>query len=280
MPAAFAAPETASFTAPAAASVTPETASVAAPAAPAISFDIVSRRSFDASWSSSGGGPVVSYKIRAWTGRSTPDDATGGASENFSNYVATAVVPNGWTFDHAEAYTGSTYTAYPVGFKGVSGTAVSPDFGGILTSLSFRLRSVSAEGEFIVYAAPSGSDDWTVIANYTSEAGTLKTEAKTVSLNAGDGYSKIKFEFVRTGGSAAFGTFVVSGVNWPAADFLAGWGGAKVSVGAATSQRFSNPVAGTANYVEVTAIGPSGLATTARSSVNIPHAPGGVISVK
>ena len=254
-------------------------AATPAPAAPAISFDNVSRRSFDASWSVTGGGPVVSYKIRAWTGRSTPDDATGGVSENFSGYVANGTAA-GWTFDHAEAYTGSTYATAPVGFKSVSGSAISPDFGGCISSLSFRLRSISAEGSFIVSAATSGSDDWAVVTNYTSEAGTFKTENKTVSLDPAAGYSKIKFEFVRTGGSASFGSFSVSGNDWPAADFLAGWGGAKVSVGAATSQRFSNPVAGTANYVEVTAIGPSGLVTSAIRSVDIPHAPGGVISVK
>ena len=259
----------------------PQVLSVAAtpaPSAPVISFANATRRSFDASWTASAGGPVVSYKVRAWTGRATPDDSTGGASENFTDYVTSGTVPPGWTFDHAEAYTSSTYAAYPVGFKSVSGSAISPDYGARLSSVSFRLRA--GTGSFIVSAAPSGSDTWTVVTNYTSEAGTFVTEPKTIDLDTNDGFSKIKLEFVRTGGSAAFGTFTVSGMDWPAADFLDGWGGAKVSVGAATSQTFSNPVAGTANYVEVTAIGPSGLAASAIRSVDIPHAPGSVISVK
>ena len=210
----------------------------------------------------------------------TPDDATGGASENFAGYAAGQGEPAGWTFDHAEAYTGSTYAGYPVGFKSVSGSAISPDFGGNISSLSFHLRSVSAAGSFIVSAAPSGSDNWTVIETYTSDAGTLKTETKNIVLDASAGYSKIRFEFVRTGGSAAFGTFTVSGTDWPAADFLEGWGGAKVSVGAATSQTISDPVAGAVNWVEVTAVGPSGLETSARTSISVPRVPAAVISVK
>ena len=255
-------------------------AATPAPSAPAITLSNVSSRSFDASWSANAGGPVVEYKVRAWTGRETPDDATGGASENFAGYAAGQGEPAGWTFDHAEAYTGSTYAGYPVGFKSVSGSAISPDFGGNISSLSFHLRSVSAAGSFIVSAAPSGSDNWTVIETYTSDAGTLKTETKNIVLDASAGYSKIRFEFVRTGGSAAFGTFSVSGTDWPAADFLEGWGGAKVSVGTATSQTISNPVAGEVNWVEVTAVGPSGLETSARASISVPRVPAAVISVK
>ena len=78
----------------------------------------------------------------------------------------------------------------------------------------------------------------------------------------------------------SIGSFSVSGTDWPSADFLAGWGGAKVSVGAATSQTFSNPVPGTANYVEVTAIGPTGLSATTIRSVSIPRTPAAIISVK
>ena len=253
-------------------------AATPAPSAPVIQFSNATYRSFDASWSASASGPVAEYKVRAWSGRATPDDDTGGASENFASYASEGTIPAGWTFDHAAAYTGSTYAKTIVGFKSVSGSAVSPDFGGSISSLSFELRSISANGSFSVSAAPSGTDNWTVVTNYTSAAGTLKTEFKSIALNPASGFSKIKFEFSRSGGSAAFGTFSVSGVNWPAAEFLEGWGGAKVSVGAATSQTFTNPVAGTPNYVEVMAIGPTGLTATTISSVAVPR-PSTVISV-
>lgn len=252
-------------------------AATPAPSAPNISFTGTTSKAFTASWTASDGGPVVSYKVRAWTGRSTPDDPTGSASENFAAYVTDGTVPAGWTFVNADAYTGSTYAAYPVGFKSVSGSAVSPDYGATLSSVSFRLRA--GTGSFIVSAAPSGSDDWTVVTNYTSDAGTFTTELKTVALDASAGYSKIKLEFARTSGSAAFGTFTVSGTDWPAADFLEGWGGAKVSVGSATSQTFSDPVSGELNYVEVTAVGPAGATTSAIASVAVPGRPS-VISVK
>lgn len=254
-------------------------AATPAPGAPSVTLSGATPRAFNASWSATAGGPIVSYKVRAWTGRATPDDSTGSTNENFAAYVTDGTVPAGWTFDNAAAYTGSTYAAYPVGFKSVSGSAISPDFGGNLSSLSFHLRSISAAGSFIVSAAPSGTDNWTVIETYTSEAGTLKTEAKTITLDAAAGYSKIKFEFVRTGGSAAFGSFSVSGTDWPAADFLEGWGGVKTDVGLVFSQTISNPVVGQTNYVEVTAVGPTGLSTSTTASIAVPRRPS-VISVQ
>lgn len=253
-------------------------AATPAPGAPSVTLSSTTPRSLNASWSATAGGPIVSYKVRAWTGRATPDNPTGSTNETFAAYATDGTVPDGWTFDNAAAYTGSTYAAYPVGFKSVSGSAISPDYGASLSSVSFRLRA--GTGSFIVSAAPSGTDNWTVVTNYTSDAGTFTTELKTVALDASAGYSKIKLEFVRTGGSAAFGSFTVSGVNWPAADFLEGWGGAKTDVGLATAQTISNPVAGTVNYVEVSAVGPTGLSTSTIESINIPHAPGCVISVK
>ena len=243
--------------------------------APVLTATAVSSSAFTVSWPAQND---AAFSVRAWT--LVPADV---ATEDFAGYAAGQGVPAGWTFDHAEAYTGSTYAGYPVGFKSVSGSAISPDFGGTISSLSFHLRSVSAAGSFIVSAAPSGSDDWTVIETYTSEAGTLKTEKKTISLDVAAGYSRIKFEFVRTGGSAAFGTFSVTGTGvGKQPSYLAGYGPDATAV-AGTSVTISNPVADETNYVEVTATGLSGKTASTTLPVAVPAAAqprSAVISVK
>ena len=256
-------------------------AATPAPSAPAISFDNVSRRSFDASWTASAGGPVVSYKIRAWTGRATPDDSTGGESEDFSDYLATTNVPSGWIF----MTTKKPYNQEdnPVDFRNNNEWVATPDYGGTITSISFRLRRQSESGSTFKVYGSTGSDDpdvWKTEENTLATLNPLATQVYNISVDSSKGISRVFFQYTKVGGNVSIGSFSVSGTDWPAADFLEGWGGAKVSVGSATSQTFSNPVAGTANYVEVTAIGPSGLATSAIRSVDIPHAPGGVISVK
>ena len=53
----------------------------------------------------------------------------------------------------------------------------------------------------------------------------------------------------------------------------------RVSVGTDVSRTFASPVPGTANYVEVTAIGPTGLTATTIQSVPVPKAPATCISV-
>lgn len=233
----------------------------------------VSSSSVTVSWTAQND---ASFSVRAWT--LVPADI---ATEDFAGYAADGTAPDGWTFDHAEAYTGSTYAHYPVGFKSVSGSAVSPDFGGNISSLTFQLRSISAEGSFIVSAAPRGTDNWTVVTNYTSAAGTLKTETKTIQLNVESGYSKLKFEFVRSGGSAAFGSLIVVGTGvGKQPSYLTGYGPDAAAAGA-TSVTISNPVAGETNYVEVTATGLSGRTESKTISVAVPAASyPAVISVK
>ena len=108
----------------------------------------------------------------------------------------------------------------------------------------------------------------------------LVTQVYTISVDSSKGISRVFFQYTKASGNVSIGTFSVSGTDWPAADFLEGWGGAKVSVGTSTSQTFSNPVVGTVNYVEVTAIVPTGLSAATIESVSIPRAPAAVISVK
>ena len=262
-------------------------AATPAPSAPDIRSFNVSHRSFDVSWSASAGGPVVEYKVRAWSGRATPDDNMGSASENFAAYMADGTVPAGWIFKNSRAH--YNYEEAPVDFKGGSSSVTywigSPDFGGTISSFSFHLRKVSAvTGTFTVYGSTGSTNeaDWVEIK--TLSDGAVATGSYSVdALENGDplasaGFSRLFFRTVKTAGNFAFGTFSVSGVNWPAADFLEDWGGAKVSVGMETSQTFLNPVPGTVNYVEVTAIGPSGLTATTIASVPVPR-PSTVISV-
>lgn len=262
----------------------PQVLSVAAtpaPSAPVISFSNATRRSFDASWTASAGGPVVSYKVRAWTGRATPDDATGGASENFATYLSDKIVPNGWSFETSK--TPYNQEENPVDFRNNNEWIATPDYGGTITSISFRLRRQSESGSTFKVFGSSGSDDpavWNTEEATLATLNPLVTQVYTIPVDSSKGISRVFFQYTKSTGNVSIGTFSVSGTNWPAADFLEGWGGAKVSVGSATSQTISNPVAGTVNYVEVTAIGPSGLASSAIASVEIPHAPAAVITVK
>ena len=262
----------------------PQVLSVAAtpaPSAPVISFSNATRRSFDASWTASAGGPVVSYKVRAWTGRATPDDATGEASENFATYLSDKIVPNGWIFETSK--TPYNQEENPVDFRNNNEWIATPDYGGTITNISFRLRRQSESGSTFKVFGSSGSDDpavWNTEEATLATLNPLVTQVYTIPVDSSKGISRVFFQYTKSTGNVSIGTFSVSGTNWPAADFLEGWGGAKVSVGSATSQTISNPVAETVNYVEVTAIGPTGLATSAIASVEIPHAPAAVITVK
>ena len=253
-------------------------AATPAPGAPSITLLNTTAKSFDASWSSAGG-PVVEYKVRAWTGRATPDDATGSASEDFADYLATTNVPSGWTFmTTKQPY---NQAANPVDFRNNNEWVATPDYGGTITAFSFRLRRQSESGSTFTVYGSSGSADpavWKTEANKIAEYTPLVTQVYNVSVEASRGVSRLFFQYTKASGNVSIGTFSVSGTDWPAADFLEGWGGAKVSVGTATSQTFSNPVPGTANYVEVTAIGPTGLTATTIDSVPVPR-PSTVISV-
>lgn len=256
-------------------------AATPAPGAPSVTLSGATSRSFIASWSATAGGPVVSYKVRAWTGRATPDDATGSASENFNDYLATTNVPIGWTFMNTKKPYNQEEN--PVDFRNNNEWVATPDYGGTITSISFRLRRQSESGSTFTVYGSSGSVDptvWKTEENTLATLNPLATQVYTIPVDSSKGISRVFFQYTKSSGNVSIGTFSISGTDWPAADFLEGWGGAKVSVGTATAQTFSNPVAGTVNYVEVTAVGPSGLATSSIESVNIPHAPGSVISVK
>lgn len=256
-------------------------AATPAPSAPVIDFDNVSSRSFDASWSATAGGPVVFYKLRAWTGRETPNNATGSANESFSTYRAGGPLPADWS---PSASFSSAYASDPAPVKFDKNISlVSPVYPGTLTSLSFVVKQngTATGSTFSVYGS-NGEDgaEFGLIQSYDATTFSKNDEGTTLTLSVPAGVHQFKFEYVKSSANVGFGTFSVSGTDWPAADFLEGWGGAKVSVGTATSQTISNPVAGTVNYVEVTAVGPSGLATSSIAHVEIPHAPSFVISVK
>ena len=264
----------------------PQVLSVAAtpaPAAPSLVLSNATASSFDASWQLGAGGPVVEYKVRAWTGRAMPDDATGSATEMFTNwYNQDLTLPSGWSKEGSLAR--YAVMASPVSFNESNQSLTSPVFPGTIERISFVARRYSAKennpSTLSVYAS-SGADgsEWTLIRSidlYT-EIGTSGTE---FAIDLAPGFHQFKFSYQKDAGNCGFGTFSVSGTDWPAADFLEGWGGAKVSVGTATSQTFSNPVPGTANYVEVTAFGPTGLAASTIESISIPRTPAVVISVK
>ncbi len=256
-------------------------AATPAPAAPAIVFSNIKSRSFNALWSVSGGGPVVSYKLRAWTGRETPDDDTGRATENFEDYLSTTNVPTGWIFENSK--TPYNQEDNPVDFRNDNEWIATPDYGGTITNISFRLRRQSENGSTLKVYGSTGSDDpaiWKTGENTLATLNPLVTQFYTVPIDSSKRISRVFFQYTKNSGNVSIGRFSVSGKDWPAADFLEGWGGAKKSVGAATSQTISNPVAGTTNYVEVTAVGPTGLSTSAIKSINIPRASNAVISVK
>ena len=256
-------------------------AATPAPGAPSVTLSGATSRSFIASWSATAGGPVVSYKVRAWTGRATPDDATGSASENFNDYLATTNVPIGWTFMNTKKPYNQEEN--PVDFRNNNEWVATPDYGGTITSISFRLRRQSESGSTFTVYGSSGSVDptvWKTEENTLATLNPLATQVYTIPVDSSKGISRVFFQYTKSSGNVSIGTFSISGTDWPAADFLEGWGGAKVSVGTATSQTVSNPVAGEVNWVEVTAVGPSGLETSARASISVPRVPAAVISVK
>lgn len=262
-------------------SVTLSVAATPAPDAPSVTISGATPRSFNASWSATAGGPIVSYKVRAWTGRATPDNSTGSTNENFAAYKSDGTIPEGWYFSNAHLY---NYANAPVGFSQDKDWIATPDFCCTITAFSFQLSSVGGTVEnshFYVYGTTGSTNqtDWVLLGEAT-ENGALSSGIKSFAPDASLRISRLVFQYEKGGaGSVRFGTFNVSGVNWPAADFLEGWGGAKTDVGLATAQTISNPVAGQTNYVEVTAVGPTGLSTSTIASVAVPARPS-VISVQ
>ena len=265
----------------------PQVLSVAAtpaPSAPAITLSNASRSSFDASWSASAGGPVVEYKVRAWTGRETPDDATGTLTELFSSWYSNKQLPAGWSKNgNLGQYKSAVGVHFPIQFNSSGQFLVSPVYIGNPTSLSFTAKNNSiGDGSLFTIFGSDGNpeSEFKVVESFDATSFSNDTAGGVVTINLSADYRQFKFEYTSTSGNLGFGSFVVSGTDWPAADFLEGWGGAKVSVGTATSQTISNPVAGEVNWVEVTAVGPSGLETSARASISVPRVPAAVISVK
>ena len=264
-----------------------ETLSVAAtpaPAVPSITLSNATRNSFDATWEPGVGGPVVEYKVRAWTGRATPDDATGTSSEMFSSWYSSKQLPGGWSkTGNLGQYTSAVGVHFPIQFNATGQALFSPVYLGNLTTLSFTAKnnSIGTGSQFTISGSDGNSEsEFEVVETFDATTFSNDTAGGVVTVNLSSKYHQFKFEYTRTSGNLGFGSFSISGTDWPAADFLEGWGGAKVSVGTATSQTISNPVAGEVNWVEVTAVGPSGLETSARASISVPRIPAAVISVK
>lgn len=255
-------------------------AATPAPSAPVISFSGTTSKAFTASWTATEGGPVSSYKVRAWTGRATPDDATGSTTEYFTAYRAGGSIPADWS---TSASLSSAYASDPAPVKFDKNIALfSPVYPGTLSSLSFVVKQngTATGSTFSVYGS-SGEEnaEYELMQSYDATTFSKGDAGTTETLSVPAGVHQFKFDYARSSANVGFGSFEVSGTDWPAADFLEGWGGAKVSVGSATSQTFSNPVPGELNYVEVTAVGPAGSTTSFIASVAVPGRPS-VIAVK
>ena len=254
-------------------------AATPAPGAPSVTLSGATPRSFNASWSAPAGGPIVSYKVRAWTGRATPDNPTGNTNEYFAAYRTGGSIPADWS---ASASLSSAYASDPAPVKFDKNIAlVSHVYPRHLTSLSFVVKQngTATGSTFSVYGSSGEANaEYELIQSYDATTFSKGDAGTTQTLSVPAGVHQFKFEYERSSGNVGFGSFEVSGTNWPAADFLKGWGGAKTDVGLATAQTISNPVAGQTNYVEVTAVGPTGLSTSTIASVAVPGRPS-VISV-
>ena len=237
----------------------------------------VSPNAFTVSWTQHA---EETYAVRAWT--LVPADV---ASEDFAGYAATGSVPDGWYFENSrDPFNTSAYSQNPVDFKASGNWIASPEFGGIVSSVSFRVRSTGKfTGSFTVYGTTGSTNrsDWVAIQSWEKEDDTLASDTHTLTSLNENGFTRLVFAFEKSAGTGniAFGSFSVTGTGvGKAPSYLEGYGSAATSVNT-TSLTFSSPVAGKIHYVEVTATGPSGSTETAIISVPVP-ARSAVISVK
>ncbi len=247
--------------------------------APALTPSAVSPSSVTVSWPAQ---PAADYfSVRAWT--LVP---TNGASENFSNYVVTKTPPEGWVFENSrDPFDTSTYSQNPVDIKNGDWIS-SPQFGGIISSASFRVRSTGKfTGAFTVYGTTGSTNraDWIFIQSWEKTDASLTAETHSLLALDEKGFTRLVFAFEKTAGTGniAFGSFSVTGSGvGKARSYLEGYGSDAAGVTVSgTSVTISNPVAGETNYVEVTATGFTGRTASSELDVPVPAHPA-VISIQ
>ena len=230
----------------------------------------VSSSAFTVSWTQH---PDETYAVRAWT--LIPADV---ATEDFVEYAQTKTVPDGWIFENTLDpfdYTSSSYTHNPVDFKASGNWIATPEFDGVVSSVTFRFRSTAKfTGSFTVYGTTGSTDrsDWVPIQSWETTDQSISVSTQTLSDLNENGFTRLIFAFEKTAGSGniAFGSFSVTGTGvGKQPSYLAGYGPDATAV-AGTSVTISNPVAGETNYIEVTATGLSGKTASATIAVPVP----------
>lgn len=237
----------------------------------------VSSSAFTVSWTQH---PDETYAVRAWT--LVPADV---ATENFEDYAANGTVPDGWTFQNS----GNPYgdqADNPVDFRSDGNWIGSPKFDGVVTNISFRLRRQSETGStFTVYGSTGSNDEsvWNTAENTLATLNPLATQTYNITVDVSKGVTRVFFRYTKSSGNVSIGSFSVKGENvGKQPSYLTGYGPDATAV-AGTSVTISNPVAGEANYVEVTATGLSGKTASTTRPVAVPAAATpkpAVISVK
>ena len=239
--------------------------------APELSAASVSASSVTIQWPAQAS---ASFSVRAWT--LVPTDVV---TEDFVEYAQTKTVPDGWIFENTlDPFDTSSYTHNPVDFKASGNWIATPEFGGVVSSVTFRFRSTAKfTGSFTVYGTTGSADrsDWVSIRSWETTEQNISVSTQTLSDLEGHGFKRLIFAFEKTAGAGniAFGSFSVTGTGvGKQPSYLTGYGPDATAV-AGTSVTISNPVAGETNYIEVTATGLSGKTATATRSVAVPAAP-------
>ena len=246
------------------------TATAPAVSAPVLTATDVSSSAFTVSWPAQND---ASFSFRAWT--LIPADV---ATEDFVEYAQTKTVPDGWIFENTLDpfdYTSSSYTHNPVDFKASGNWIATPEFDGVVSSVTFRFRSTAKfTGSFTIYGTTGSTDrsDWVPIQSWETTDQSISVSTQTLSDLNENGFTRLIFAFEKIAGSGniAFGSFSVTGTGvGKQPSYLTGYGPDATAV-AGTSVTISNPVAGEANYVEVTATGLSGKTASATIAVPVP----------
>lgn len=245
--------------------------------APVLTESNVSPSSFTVSWPAQND---ATFSVRAWT--LVPADV---ATEEFEDYAANGTVPEEWVFKNShDPFNSSTYSQNPVDFKNTGDWIASPEFGGSISTVSFRVRSTAKfTGSFAVYGTTGSTnqEDWVLIQEWERDDSNISVSTETFSNLESSGFRRIVFKFMKSAGSGniAMGSFSVTGTNvGKQPSYLAGYGPTATAAGA-TSVTISNPVKNEKNYVEVTATGLTGRTATSTLPVFVPGYPA-VITVK
>ena len=209
---------------------------------------------------------AVSYTLRVWSGAADPDASGTTWSEDFASYPG--VPPAGWTFDNNDADYAS-YNGVHVGFK-ASGSVTSPDISGSISSLSFKIRSVSGVSSTLTVSGQQVSDgEWVELESYTDETLSTSTTTKTIDNLAG-AYNRFKWEFVKKEGNLAFGSVVLTGTGLPTAKIRT----VEIASGDTTAATAVPAAWGEVNYADITAYDANGASQTSSAILfTVPEQP-------